>query len=153
MIEIRPATEADDEFVYQLNRQALGDVIEATWGPWDDDVQRGFHRRSFDPARFEIVIVDGERAGAIAAEPRDDGIYYIGRIEVAPDLQNRGIGTSLMGQLIDRARAVGAPAVELDVLELNRARSLYERLGFRVVAEEPPKLRMRLDLLTERQDG
>jgi ribosomal protein S18 acetylase RimI-like enzyme len=58
-----------------------------------------------------------------------------------------------MGQLIDRARAVGAPAVELDVLELNRARSLYERLGFRVVAEEPPKLRMRLDLLTERQDG
>jgi hypothetical protein len=45
-----------------------------------------------------------------------------------------------------RTRALGAPAVELHLLELNRVRALYERLGFRVVAEEPPKLRMRLDL-------
>ncbi len=145
-MEIRPASEADDEFIYQLNRQALGDVIEATWGPWDDDVQREFHRRSVDAARFEIVLLDSERVGAFAAELRDDGVFYVGRIEVAPDLQNRGIGTSLMRQLIDRARALDAPAVELHVLELNRARALYERLGFQVVAEEPPKLRMRLDL-------
>lgn len=51
-----------------------------------------------------------------------------------------------MRQLVEHAQQSGASTVELHVLELNRARSLYERLGFRVVAEEPPKLRMRLVL-------
>jgi ribosomal protein S18 acetylase RimI-like enzyme len=147
MIEIRPACEADDDFLYELNRQTLGEVIEATWGPWDDEIQRGFHRRWFEPGRLEVVLVDGARVGVIDAHLGDDGIYYVARIEIAPDLQNRGIGTGLMGQLIDRARALDAPAIELHVLELNRVRALYERLGFRVVAEEPPRLRMRLDLI------
>jgi ribosomal protein S18 acetylase RimI-like enzyme len=47
---------------------------------------------------------------------------------------------------VDRAKEAGSSAVELHVLELNRARGLYERLGFEVVGEEPPKIRMRLGL-------
>ena len=35
-IRLRPATPADGEFLYELHRRTLGDVIEATWGPWDD---------------------------------------------------------------------------------------------------------------------
>jgi len=72
--------------------------------------------------------------------------FYISRIEVDPEVQNRGVGSALMQHLLERARQSGASAVELHVLELNRACRLYERLGFRVVAEEPPKLRMRLTL-------
>ena len=154
VIELRPATEADDEFLYRLHRRTLGDVVEQTWRtPWDDEVQRGFHRRWFDPARIEIVMVDDEPAGVVdAALQAETGDYHIGRIAIAPELQNRGLGTELMNRLIERARSHDAPAVELHVLELNRARVLYERLGFRVVAREPPKLRMRLEL-TERRGG
>ena len=37
--------------------------------------------------------------------------------------------------------------MELDVLHGNEAaQRLYERLGFRVVADDPPRRRMRLDL-------
>lgn len=90
-------------------------------------------------------MVDRRAAGVVDAQ-LDQSVFYIGRISITPELQNRGLGTELLNRLLDRARAQGARAVELHVLELNRARALYERLGFRVVAEEPPKLRMRLEV-------
>lgn len=145
-IELRRATTTDDEFVYRLHRRTLGEVIEQTWGPWDDEVQREFHRRWFDPARLEIVLVDGVPAGVVDAGVGADGNYYVGRIAIAPEFQNRGLGTEIIDQLVARARKHGAPAVELHVLKKNRACALYERRGFRVVADEPPKLRMRKDL-------
>jgi len=145
-LELRAATADDDEFLYDLHRRALGDVIEATWGPWDDDLQQQFHRDWFDPEQVEIVLVDGRPVGMIQAHPAPANTFYISRIELIPEMQNQGVGTALMRHVLERARQSEATAVELDVLELNRVRSLYERLGFCVVAEEPPKLRMRLAL-------
>ncbi|MGW6199941.1 GNAT family N-acetyltransferase [Kribbella sp. NPDC055110] len=145
-VQLRPATAADDEFLYDLHRRSLGEAIEATWGPWDDDVQREFHRRWFAPETVEIVLVGGRRAGMVQAAMTGADTFYISRIEIAPEVQGGGIGTTLLRGLLDRARASGAGAVELHVLELNRARALYERLGFRVVDVAPPKLRMRLAL-------
>ncbi|RZT16701.1 ribosomal protein S18 acetylase RimI-like enzyme [Kribbella sp. VKM Ac-2569] len=145
-VHLRPATTADDEFLYDLHRRTLGDVIEATWGPWDDDVQREFHRKWFAPETVEIVLVGGRRAGMVQAAMTDAATFYISRIEIAPEVQGGGVGTTLLRGLLDRARASGANVVELHVLQLNRARELYERLGFQVVDVEPPKLRMRLAL-------
>ncbi len=145
-LELRAATADDDEFLYNLHRRALGDVIEATWGPWDDDLQQQFHRDWFNPEQVEIVLVDGRPAGMIQAHSAPADTFYISRIEVIPEMQNRGVGTALIQHVLERAWQSGATAVELHVLELNRVRNLYERLGFRVVAEEPPKLRMRLVL-------
>jgi ribosomal protein S18 acetylase RimI-like enzyme len=145
-VRLRPATTADDDFVYDLHRRALGDVIEATWGPWDDDVQREFHRAWFKPETVEIVLVGGQPAGMIQAAPADADTFYVSRIEIAPEAQGRGVGKSLLRLLVGRAKDAGSSAVELHVLELNRARDLYERLGFEAIAEEPPKTRMRLIL-------
>lgn len=145
-VRLRPGIAADDEFLYDLHRRALGDVIEATWGPWDDDVQREFHRKWFVPETVEIVLVGDRPAGMVQAAMTDATTFYISRIEIAPDVQGGGVGTTLLRGLLERARSSGANAVELHVLQLNRARELYERLGFAVVEVEPPKLRMRLAL-------
>lgn len=145
-VQLRPATLADDEFLYDLHRRTLGDVIEATWGPWDDEVQRKFHQAWFKPATIEVVLVGGRWAGMIQAAPADAATFYVSRIELSPEVQGRGLGTTLLRLLVDRARQAGSSAVELHVLELNRARDLYERLGFAVVGQESPKLRMRLTL-------
>lgn len=140
-VTLRPATVADDNFLYELNKQTLGDVVEATYGPWDDTV----HKSWFDPSRLLVVLVEGRPAGVIDAQMAGD-VFYLGRIEVSSEHQNRGIGTTLMHQLIDQASASGASAVELHVLKANRVRKLYERLGFQIVEDEPLKYRMRLDL-------
>ncbi|WP_427892774.1 N-acetyltransferase family protein [Kribbella sp. GL6] len=145
-IRLRPATAADGEFLYDLHRRALGDVVEATWGPWDDAVQREFHRAWFAPETIEIVLVDGEPAGMVQAGPADASTYYISRIEIAPEVQGRGVGTTLLRQFVEHARTAGASAVELHVLQRNKAQELYQRLGFVVVEDDPPKLRMRLAL-------
>ena len=49
-IALRSATPADAEFCYQLHKAAMGEYITAIWG-WDEQVQRAFHERVFNPHR------------------------------------------------------------------------------------------------------
>jgi ribosomal protein S18 acetylase RimI-like enzyme len=143
-IVFRPATPADSEFCYRLHKAAMGDYITATWG-WDEPVQREFHARAFNPDRWQIITLGGTEIGMIDVEYRPDEIY-LARIEIHPDHQGCGIGTRLIGALIDEARQNGQDVV-LDVLAVNRrAQVLYRRLGMREVArhgEDNIKITMR----------
>lgn len=143
---LRAATVEDDAFVYELHRAAMGEVVEATWGPWNEPVQRGFHQRSFSPERLRVVMVGEVEAGVVDAHLEDVAVFYIGRIEILPRFQGAGLGSRILRDLLAAARGRGAAAAELHVLKANRARALYERLGFAVIADEDPKLRMRLEL-------
>lgn len=55
-------------------------------------------------------------------------------IQLLPEFQGHGIGTALLQRELRFADARGLP-VRLQVLRENRARTLYERLGFRVCGE------------------
>jgi protein-S-isoprenylcysteine O-methyltransferase Ste14/GNAT superfamily N-acetyltransferase len=131
-IALRPATPADNEFCFQLHKAAMGDYVAAIWG-WDEQAQRDFHDRAFNPDRGQIITADGADAGMLAVEYRPDEIY-LARIEVDPRYQGRGIGTRLIRALLDEADHAGQDLV-LDVLTVNhRAQALYQRLGMREVA-------------------
>jgi ribosomal protein S18 acetylase RimI-like enzyme len=133
-IGLRPVTDADSEFCYQLHKSAMGGYIAATWG-WDEQVQRGFHARAFAPGRWQVITAGGADAGMLHVEYRP-GEIYLARIEVRPDYQGRGIGTRFVGGLIDEARQKGL-TLSLEVLAANRrARTLYERLGMTEVARD-----------------
>ena len=55
-----------------------------------------------------------------------------------------GIGTAMFGAMLDAARERGVMMLELDYIEGNeRARALYERVGFVQVAEHPDAVRLR----------
>jgi ribosomal protein S18 acetylase RimI-like enzyme len=50
---------------------------------------------------------------------------------VTPEHRGQGIGETLINALLEQARALGMPTVEVGVVTENRrARMLYERLGF-----------------------
>jgi ribosomal protein S18 acetylase RimI-like enzyme len=131
-IALRPATPADAEFCYQLHKAAMGEYITAIWG-WDEQVQRAFHERAFNPQRWQI-ITDGEvDAGMLDVECRP-GEIYVSRIEIDPGHQGHGIGTRIISVLLDEAERKGQDLV-LDVLTVNRrAQALYQRLGLTEVA-------------------
>jgi ribosomal protein S18 acetylase RimI-like enzyme len=132
VVALRAATPADSEFCYQLHKAAMGDYITAIWG-WDEQVQQGFHVRSFNPGRWQIITVGGTDIGMIDVEHRPAEIY-LARIEVHPSYQGRGIGARLISALIDEATQNGQDLV-LDVLTVNhRAQALYQRLGMKEVA-------------------
>jgi ribosomal protein S18 acetylase RimI-like enzyme len=131
-VALRSATSADSEFCFQLHKAAMGGYITAIWG-WDEQRQRDFHARSFNPGRWQIITADGTDIGMIDVEHRPAEIY-LSRIEISPDHQGRGIGTRLIRALLDEARQNGQDLV-LDVLTVNhRAQALYQRLGMTEVA-------------------
>ncbi len=131
-IALRPATPADSEFCFQLHKAAMGDYIAAIWG-WDEQVQRDFHTRAFNPHRWQIITAGGTNIGMIDIEYRP-GEIYLARIELLPDHQGHGIGTRLISALIYEAGQKHQDLV-LDVLSVNdRARALYQQLGMTEVA-------------------
>jgi ribosomal protein S18 acetylase RimI-like enzyme len=131
-VALRPASPADSEFCYQLHKAAMGDYITAIWG-WDEQVQRGFHARAFNPGRWQIITTGGTDIGMIDVEHRAAEIY-LARIEIHPSYQGHGIGTHLVSALIGEATHNGQDLV-LDVLTVNhRAQALYQRLGMTEVA-------------------
>ncbi len=57
---------------------------------------------------------------------------WLEELYVAPDWRGRGIGTALVAAVLERARAGGIVAVDLEVdAGHSRAASLYGRFGFR----------------------
>lgn len=131
-IALRPATPADAEFCYQLHKAAMGEYITAIWG-WDEQVQRAFHQRAFNPRRWQIITAGQAGVGMLDVDYRP-GEIYLSRIEIHPGHQGHGIGTRIIGALLDEAERKGQDLV-LDVLTVNRrAQALYRRLGLTEVA-------------------
>ena len=148
-IGLRPVTPADSEFCFQLHKAATGSYITAIWG-WDEQVQRDFHTRAFDPGRWQIITADGADIGMLDVEYRP-GEIYLARIEIDPDHQGRGAGTRLISALIDEARQRGQDLV-LDVLTINqRAYDLYRRLGIEEASHGDDKLKITMRSTRQRR--
>ena len=100
-----------------------------------------------DPHRLFLVCeVNGELAGncELHYSPRRK-VCHRGGIAIAlyRKFWNIGIGTAMMEALIETARKEGLSSLRLEFVEGNtRARALYEKLGFRIVAMVPDSYRL-----------
>jgi ribosomal protein S18 acetylase RimI-like enzyme len=131
-IALRPAITADSEFCFRLHKAAMGDYITAIWG-WDEEVQRGYHARAFNPGRWQIITAGGTDIGMVDVEYRP-GEIFLSRIEIQPGRQGRGFGSQIVTALIEEAGRRGQD-LTLEVLSVNRrAQALYQRLGMTEVA-------------------
>lgn len=130
--ELRPASEADFGFVFRLNKTNMRRYVEILRG-WDDDAEREDLRSGFRPGVDQIITLAGEDIGRLVVERFPDRIE-IRHIEILPEYQGRGIGSQVILDVLREAREAGLP-VTLTVLNMNPARRLYERLGFRAVEE------------------
>lgn len=63
--------------------------------------------------------------------------FYIDTLAVAPHRRGRGVASALLRATIERARRCGKPAGLLVDRDNDRARRLYERMGFVKVGERP----------------
>jgi ribosomal protein S18 acetylase RimI-like enzyme len=125
--ELRPATDADYELVWTIQRTSIGPYVDATFGT-TQEVQRAFFDEHFEHRKFQIVRIQGRDAGFLSFEVRDADVY-LGNVALLPEWQNRGVGTAIVRFVITQAEAAQLP-VRLRVLKSNPARRFYERLGF-----------------------
>ena len=58
------------------------------------------------------------------------GEFYIDSLSVSLPYQNHGVGTALIEKAKEMARELGIPVVTLAVEPQNRAKKLYQKLGF-----------------------
>jgi GNAT superfamily N-acetyltransferase len=139
-ISLRPANDGDFDFLWWLHRATMREYVDQTWG-WEDELQERWFRRGFEPHRIQIVRYQGEPIGYISVD-REPSRVLLAAIEIAPAYQGRGIGSYLIQQLCDEADAAGLP-LELQVLRVNPAKCLYERLGLITVGETETHYLMR----------
>jgi len=124
MIRVRPATASDIPAMLSLEHHSV------TAAHWSEEV----YRRALDPAarpeRVVLVIEEGAVLGFLVARVLADE-WEIENVAVSGPARRRGLGSRLVGELLDRARDRGVRAVSLEVRESNRAaRLLYEKWAF-----------------------
>ncbi|MCI0355381.1 MAG: ribosomal protein S18-alanine N-acetyltransferase [Acidobacteria bacterium] len=120
---IRHATPADVARLIALERHA------ATAAHWAEaDYERLF--AAGGPERLALVLEEAEVVAFLVARGVD-AEWEIENVAVAGAARRRGLGTRLLGELLNRLRARGVESVFLEVRESNRAaRALYEKWAF-----------------------
>lgn len=149
MARIRLGVETDLSFLEEM-------VFEAFF--WDPDAPRPPLSEFREDAEFTKLLAGWGRAGdrvLIAQENRAKAgaawfrlwtrdVHSYGFVDsLTPELgiavarthRSRGIGRSLLRELIRVAREDGFPALSLSVSPSNHARHLYESEGFRKISE------------------
>ncbi|CAN5765895.1 hypothetical protein BH20CHL2_BH20CHL2_11330 [soil metagenome] len=129
---LEPWRPDETETLFDVHRRAMGPLVEQVWG-WDDADQRERFHDFLDP-KMEKIVVGGEIVGMLDVDRADDGLF-IGTIDLIPEVQGRGLGSSILNSLLQEADAASVP-VRLQVLKFNtRARRWYEALGFGITDE------------------
>jgi GNAT superfamily N-acetyltransferase len=86
---------------------------------------------------FLILYFDSRPSGFASYSIDDAGKKAkLHKIYVDQDLQGKGFGKYLLEDVATRVRSAGCTILELDVNRRNRARSFYEKQGFKVKAEK-----------------
>lgn len=137
---LRPATTNDRPFVEHVYFQTQRDIIEALFGWRGDNVEQMKFDEFYEMAQTSIIIEDDAEIGWMAVRHHRDHIelehLYLDRSH-----QGRGIGSAILRDLIGKAEAFNLP-LRLSTAKINRARRLYERLGFIQVDSDEFKVYM-----------
>lgn len=136
-IRFRPATDADFPFLEALYASTRETELAQT--DWSDEQKRRFlsqqfslqhryYRQHYTAARFDIVQWQGRDIGRLYVY---DGPSDVRLIDIAlmPEYRGRGIGSSILRDLMADAAAAGK-GMSLHVETFNPAAELYRRLRF-----------------------
>lgn len=100
-------------------------------------------------AQVRIITLDGSDVGWLQTFIEDDALL-LAQLFIDRPFQRRGIGTNVILRLIDEGNRANQ-SVRLNVVKINPAVRLYERLGFRVVQEDERKFYMKRDPKTTKE--
>ncbi|RPE80362.1 putative N-acetyltransferase YhbS [Curtobacterium sp. PhB137] len=130
-VTLRNSIPEDIEWLVELRAQVLRADLERL-GRFDAVRVRGRMRDAFAPEHTRVVVVDGRDVGSIATRI-DDDTRWVEHFYLAPDIQGRGIGSTVLRTVLSDSHT---GATRLNVLQGSPARRLYERHGFGVDTED-----------------
>jgi ribosomal protein S18 acetylase RimI-like enzyme len=147
---VRPATTDDIEFMVHLFLQLARQRNPTGEGDNVDAIVQGTRETTLYQVQGKIensttyvIEFDGQSAGRLRVVRTAEQIEIAG-IQILPDYQSSGVGTTVISELIGEGKHKTVPVV-LEVDKDNpRAERLYLRLGFVRYGETNDTFRMRV---------
>jgi ribosomal protein S18 acetylase RimI-like enzyme len=142
-VALRPVEPGDEEFLYMVYASTREEELARTG--WDEaqkaaflrmqfDAQSSYYEEHFRGAEFSVILSDDHPVGRLYVARWQEEIRMVD-IALLPEYRGMGIGTRLLNELISESEESGKP-LSIHVERFNPALHLYERLGFRVVADK-----------------
>jgi len=142
-ITLRDLLPEDESFLLEV--YASTRAQEMALVPWDDEQRKSFltmqflaqhshYQEQFPAASYSVILRDDSPVGRLYVL-RENREIRILDITVLPEYRKGGIGTSLLRDILDEAEK-SEKRVLIYVETFNPSLRLFERLGFKSIAEE-----------------
>ena len=142
-ISLRPAREADRDFLYRVYASTRQEELAPV--PWSDaeksaflrmqfEAQHKYYTENYPAAQFQVIQLGDMPAGRLYVEPREREIRIMD-IALLSEYRNHGIGSMLLDGILAQGQTSGLP-VTIHVERFNPAMRLYQRLGFKPIADK-----------------
>jgi GNAT superfamily N-acetyltransferase len=87
-----------------VHHAAIRETVERQFGDWDETQQDVFFANDWNGGTFEVIEFDGVPCGYVCIEDRADDVH-VRELDIDPAFQGLGIGTAVLGDVIDLARS------------------------------------------------
>jgi len=127
----RKATQTDIDYLLRLRKQTMNEHLINS----GMDVSEENHLKrimyQFDNAK--IIYLNAKKIGLLKVSESQNKIEII-QFQIDPKYQQKGIGQIIIKSIIKKSSKKKLPVI-LSVLKVNKAKRLYERIGFNIIEE------------------
>ncbi|UZR96159.1 GNAT family N-acetyltransferase [Chondrinema litorale] len=131
-LTFKKATEADIDYLLWLRKETMNEHLAKSGLQVSDEEHLKRLMYQFDAA--SIIFYNGEQIGLLKLL-ESEGYKEIVQIQIEPAWQGKGLGTRVIETVIREANQTNV-FLKLSVLKENKAKRLYEKLGFTTVSED-----------------
>jgi ribosomal protein S18 acetylase RimI-like enzyme len=135
----RKCLNTDIEYLLWLRKKTMDEHLINSGINVSDDNHLNRIMFKFDQAK--IIILNQQKIGLLKISEHQNNIEII-QIQIEPLYQGKGIGQKIIKSIIERSSDEKLP-VTLSVLKRNKAKKLYESIGFKVIIENEQSFIMR----------
>ncbi|HTR87468.1 MAG TPA: GNAT family N-acetyltransferase [Reyranella sp.] len=140
--DFRAVRNGDFAFCWPLYQEVMQPLMVAP-GSWNEAAQQKTITQVLSGSGTSILVVESSDAGWLSVD-ETRFIIHLSHFYLSADWRGRGLGSAFLRWMSDRAKRK-QKQFTLDVLKSNdRARQLYERLGFQVIGTTGPRLNLRM---------
>jgi ribosomal protein S18 acetylase RimI-like enzyme len=131
-LTFRKAQQIDIEYLLRLRKNTMNEHLINSG--MTTNLENHTKRVKYQLDNAEIILLNDNKIGLFKVSECESNIEII-QIQIEPNYQNHGIGEQIIKLKIEDAISKNKH-LKLSVLKSNKAKNLYDRLGFRIIEEK-----------------
>ena len=132
IISYRNCDDNDIEYLLWLRKETMNVHLNNSGFNLDDDSHLKRIMHEFESAK--LIYLNDQKIGLLKIIENEASIEII-QIQIEPKNQGKGIGEKIIKSIIEN-NSINKKPIFLSVLKQNNAKKLYEKIGFKIKAED-----------------